>query len=324
MPRPNEGGNDARQTVRRSASEAGSWEEAFVAALEEDNLEELFSVLDSQKTAHAGTPRQAVKLKAVKLIERQYKDSQASLYKTGVAFARSENEGAQEIGLVVLAPLFDQNPAEVTEIVLGLADSENWEVREWAASALRRIIAGEFDAAFATIQAWAGHESPHVRRAVAVASAWAAKDLTEERCRLLLEVLAPLMEDDDPYVRKNMGAFAIGDSFLKAQPKLVAEWLGDVGANQRAQWNAAMALSSAEAANHFELLSKLLWALAADGRTVVRRATYRAVRNLAKRLPGEIVPLVASWKNDVQRSHVYERVWPKIEDLETQARPPAR
>ena len=324
MPRPNERGKDARQTVRRNASETGSWEEAFVAALEADDLEGLFSVLDSQKTAHAGTPRQAVKLKAVKLIERHYGGSLASLYKTGVAFARSRNEGAQEIGLVVLAPQFDRNPAEVTEIVLELADSENWEVREWAASALRRIIAGEFDAIFATLQAWAGHESPNLRRAVAVAGAWAAKDLTEERCRLMLEVLGPLMEDDDPYVRKNMGAYAIGDSFLKAQPKLVAAWLGMASENERSHWNVAMALSSAEAANHFELLSKLLWGLAADDRTVVRRATYRAVLNLAKRLPCEIVPLVASWKTDSQRSHVYLRVWPKIEDLETQARPSSR
>lgn len=323
MPRQKEGGKGARNRVGHNTREADLWQEAFVAALEQDDLEGLLSVLDGQKTAHAGTPRQAVKLKAAKLIEGHYAGSPASLYETGVAFARSENEGAQEIGLVVVAPLFDRNQVEVTEIILELADSENWEVREWAASALRRIIADDFDAIFATLRAWAGHESPNLRRAVAVASAWAAKDLMEERCRLLLDILAPLMEDDDPYVRKNMGAYAIGDSFLKAQPKLVAEWLGQVGANQRALWNVAMALSSAEAANHFELLSKLLRALAADGRTVVRRATYRAVLNLAKRLPGEIVPLVASWKNDSQRSHVYLRVWPKIEDLETQARPPA-
>lgn len=295
-----------------SKSEARSWQEAFEYALKEEDIEGLVSVLDSQKTAHAGTPRQAVKLKAVKLIEGHYDGSPASLYKTGFAFAQSENEGAQEIGLVVLAPLFDRNPAEVTEIVLELVDSENWEVREWAASALRRIIGGEFEAIYPTLTEWAAHESPNVRRAVAVASAWAAKDLTEDECRLLLDLLGPLMEDDDPYVRKNMGAYAIGDSFLKAQPRLVAEWLGQAGANERAQWNVAMALSSAEAAKQFDLLIEVLWKLAADERTVVRRATYKAVNNLAKRLPEEIVPLVASWKTDSQRSHVFIRVWPKL------------
>ena len=120
------------------------------------------------------------------------------------------------------------------------------------------------------------------------------------------------MEDDDPYVRKNMGAYAIGDSFLKAQPKLVAAWLGLVSANERAQWNVAMALSSAEAAKQFDLLVEVLWKVAADERTVVRRAAYRAFLNLSKRLPGEIVPLVASWETDSQRSHVYKRVWPKL------------
>ena len=156
-----------------SSNEAGSWREAFVAALEEEDLEGLFSVLDAQKTAHAGTPRQAVKLKAVKLIEGHYDGSPALLYATAAAFARSENEGAQEIGVMLLAPLYDRNPPEVREIVLELADSENWELREWAASALRRIIGDEFDAIFPTLQEWAGHESPNLRRAVAVASAWA-------------------------------------------------------------------------------------------------------------------------------------------------------
>ncbi len=297
---------------KSSANEANSWQETFVAALKEEELEGLFAVLDGQKTAHAGTPRQAVKLKAAKLIEGHYADSPALLYRTGVAFARSGNEGAQEIGLVLLAPLYDRNPPEVKEIVLALADSENWEVREWAASALRRIICADFEAVFPTIEELAGHESPNLRRAAAVASAWAAKDLTEDRCRRLLGILAALMEDDDPYVRKNMGAYAIGDSFLKAQPKLVAGWLGQVGANERAQWNVAMALSSAEAAKQFDLLIGVLRKLAADERTVVRRATYSAVSKLAKRLPGEIVPLVASWKTDSLRSHVYKRVWPKL------------
>ena len=295
-----------------SKNETSSWQEAFVAALREEDLEGLFSVLDAQRTAHAGTPRQAVKLKAAKLIEGHYDSSFDSLYETAVAFARSENEGAQEIGLVLLAPLYDRNPSEVKEIVHELTDSENWEVREWAASALRRMIVEEFAAVFPTLQEWAGHESPNLRRAVAVASAWAAKDLTQDRCRLLVEVVAPLMEDDDPYVRKNMGAYAIGDSFLKAQPKLVAEWLGLANANERAQWNVAMALSSAEAAKQFDLLIEVLWKVAADQRTVVRRATYKAVNNLAKRLPEKIVPLVASWKTDSQRSHVYMRVWPKL------------
>ena len=303
-----------------STNEASSWQKAFVAALREEDLDGLFSVLEAQRTAHAGTPRQAVKLKAAKLIEGHYDSSLASLYETAVAFARSENEGAQQIGLVLLGPLYERNRADVKEIVLQLVDSENWEVREWAASALRRIIVEEFSAIFPTLKEWAGHESPNVRRAVAVASAWAAKDLTEERCRLLLDILAPLMEDDDSYVRKNMGAYAIGDSFLKAQPKLVAEWLGLASANERAQWNVAMALSSAEAAKQFDLLIEVLWKVAADERTVVRRATYRAVNNIAKRLPEKIVPLVASWKTDSQRSHVYMRVWPKLGNWENQAR----
>ena len=312
MPRSNGQRKGARKGGERGAGGADSWQEALRTALERDDLHTAMSILDSQKTAHAGTPRQAVKVGAAKLIRARYEESPELLYGAGVAFARSDNEGAQEIGLVLLAPLYNHDRREVTEIALRLADSENWEVREWAASALRRIISEEFAAIFPTLREWAGHASPNVRRAVAVASGSASKECTRRECRLLLGILGPLLEDDDPYVRKNLGAFAIGDSFLKSQPALVAEWLGRASAAPRAQWNVAMALSSAEAARRFHLLSGLLWQLAADERSVVRRATYRAVLNLAKRIPEEIAPLVEGWETDPRRSHIYAHVQRKL------------
>ena len=154
--------------------------------------------------------------------------------------------------------------------------------------------------------------SPNVRRAAAVASGSAAGSCTEAECGLLLEALTPLLEDDDPYVRKNLGAFVVGGSFLKAQPALVAEWLGRASGHPRAQWNAAMALSSAEAAKHVGLLSELLHRMAADERTVVRRAVYKAVRSLGKRAPEAIVPMVEVWRDDPARSHVYDQVKGKM------------
>ena len=128
----------------------------------------------------------------------------------------------------------------------------------------------------------------------------------------MLEALTPLLEDDDPYVRKNLGAFAIGDSLMKEQPALVAEWLGRASSHARAQWNVAMALSSAEAAKHFDLLADLLWQLAADSRNVVRRATYKAVLSLAKRVPEEMSALLEAWKEDPARSHVSDHVNAKL------------
>ena len=306
---------------RRNAGEGGlimatrkgsSWRDDFLAGIEKDSCAEAIAVLDSQKTAHAGTPRQAVKLQAAKVMSRHFGEGTVGLYEAATAFAGSESEGAQEVGLVLLGPMFERNPAEVTDFIFRLADSENWEVREWAASALRRVISENFAAIFPTVREWAKHDSPNVRRAAAVASGSAAGRCTEEECRLLLEALTPLLEDDDPYVRKNFGAFAIGDSFLKAQPALVAGWLGRASSRPRAQWNAAMALSTAEAANHLELLSGLANQLAADERTVVRRAVYRAFLNLAKRIPEEVIPMAEAWKDDPARCHVYFHLQEKM------------
>ena len=69
---------------------------------------------------------------------------------------------------------------------------------------------------------------------------------------------------------------------------------------------------SEEAAKHFDLLLELLWKVAADDRTVVRRAVYRAVLNLAKRIPEKITALVEAWEEDSQRSHVCVQVKPKL------------
>ena len=73
-----------------------------------------------------------------------------------------------------------------------------------------------------------------------------------------------------------------------------------------------MALTAAEAANCLALLSGLLDQLAADERTVVRRAVYKAVLNLAKRTPEEVLPKIAAWKDDPARFHVYDHVKKKM------------
>lgn len=304
--------NEDLSEQNRPKGESDSWKDGFLAAIGREDFSEAILVLDSQKTSHAGTPRQAIKLQAAKMMGSQYGESSAALYSAAKEFANSESEGAQEVGLVLIGQLYGHNPPEVAETVLLLADSENWEVREWAASALRRIVSGNFTAILPTIRAWSEHRSANVRRAVVVACGSAAGSCTDEECRQMLDILTPLLEDDDPYVRKNLGAFAIGDSFLKAQPGQVAEWLGRASSHPRAQWNVAMALSAAEAAKHFELLSDLLWKLATDDRNVVRRATYRAVLNLAKRIPEKIYPLLEEWKEDTQRTHVHSHVESKL------------
>ena len=133
-----------------------SWREGFQSAVERGELAEAISVLDGEKSSHAGTPRQAVKLEAAKVMGQHYRDSKAALYDAAMVFARSESGGAQEVGLVLLGQLFAHNPGGVTGTICGLADSENWEVREWAASALRRVISENFGAVYPTVRGVGG------------------------------------------------------------------------------------------------------------------------------------------------------------------------
>jgi hypothetical protein len=289
--------------------ERTAWRDAFADALGREDMAGMVAALRERATAHAGTPPGAIKEQALRLIERRLRTDPDARLRIGLALASSGDDGAKEVALGVLAPLYTQAPEAVSRTLLALADDASWEVREWAAGAISAIVPEAFDAFYPTLRAWAAHRSPNVRRAVAVGAGGAARQCDAACCARLLDLLEPLLADPDSYVGRNLGAFAIGDGLLRAQPELVAEWLERVSWQEqpRVRWNVAQALSSAAAGSRAALLLPALAVLATDERPEVRDAVTTAAASLAKRAPEVVLPLLESWRSDPLRAPVAAR-----------------
>jgi 3-methyladenine DNA glycosylase AlkD len=302
--------------------EVQSWKDDFFLAIQQNDLRKAISIIDAQRTPHAGTPPKAVKMQAVRLIQACDQDNPEALFALAIAFSQAGSDGAKEIALKLLPPFYHLHSKAVCDCVLALSDDPNWEVREWAASALGSIITIAFEMVYPTLKQWKEHESPNVRRAVVVSIGSAARNCNQEQCSLLLEVLEPLLADTHPYVSKNLGPFAIGDSLLRYHPILVADWLNKAlhNENEQARWNIAMVMSAAESARHFPLLRDLLSQLATDTRPFVRRAVCKAFRKLGQRIPEELLPLLEEWKADPERASISAEVLPVLESYTTARR----
>lgn len=261
-----------------------TWISTFDACLAADDLDGAIRCLDALKTGHAGTPPQAVKDVAITRLRNAYGTDSARIRGIGLALAASENPTAKEIGISLLARVYDTAPVSIQEQFLRTGDDLNWEVREWAASALAHVISGHFELALPQVREWAMHPSPNVRRMVVVAAGYAMRDCTAAQSQGLLDLLTPLMADPDPYVGKNFGAFALGGYAVRYRPELVVAWTNALDLDdERTAWNLAMMFTTAEGAKAAALFPDVLARLARDERTRVKSAVRKATANLSKR-----------------------------------------
>lgn len=271
-----------------SRSDVG-WKQLFGAAILDRDVHRVVAIMDSLKTDHAGTPRQAVKDAAARLVEHTFAPDPDRVYEIGMAFVTTGNAATKEIGIALLPPFYAAHEAEVNEQFLRVGDDANWEVREWAASALAYVVVAHFDLVHSRLREWSNHPSPNVRRLVVVAAGYATRDCTSIQCKHLLDVLTPLMADTNAYVSKNLGAFALGSYAVRYQHELVAEWATGLDLdNEQIAWSLAMIFTTAEGAKHLDALQELFLSLVRDDRKKVQRAVKKALSNLEKRAPGKL------------------------------------
>lgn len=229
------------------------WTDEFTAAIQDRDMDRVIAIMDGLKTGHAGTPRQVVKDAAARLVEQTFMTEPDRVYETGMALVTSENAAAKEIGIALLPPFYATLASEINVQFLRVSDDDNWEVREWAASALAHVIAGHFDIVYPHLWEWSAHPSANVRRMVVVAVGYATRDCASAQCERLLDVLTPLMADTDPYISKNLGAFALGSYAIRYQDEVVAQWAAGLDRrDEQTAWNLAMMFTTAEVVKHLD------------------------------------------------------------------------
>jgi 3-methyladenine DNA glycosylase AlkD len=279
------------------------WLPSFTAAVTTRDMPGALAVMEARATAHAGTPKSAAKLAASKEIMRAAGDDAKALAAWCRWLAKQPGPTAKELLCVLLPTYYPHAPKQALGWLQKLSDDENWEVREWAASALGELLDAHFDALYPTAQAWVLHESQFVRRAVVVGAKYAAQKRHPERASALLDLIEPLVTDRAEEVRRNLGPFAVGDGYLRSYPKetlaSVRRWARSD--DEQSRWNAAMVFAAAQAQHHVDEALAVLSDLARDQRRYVWMAVSSALRNLVKRAPGRVVPEIETWLKDERR-----------------------
>jgi len=297
------------QTVTRPAAE---WRAAMDEVVRRGDPGALVAALEKEKKS-SGTPPGRVKSAAVRAI-LDTSDGPSDAYRWARELARMGEASARDLAAMIIAalipPMKPHKDEELERLVLRLADDEHWETRESAAGILARALSSDFEGSYAMLSRWTRHPSENARRAVAVGVKLAAKERAPGRGTRYLDLIEPLLGDRAPYVRKNLGPFAIGDALLRYYPRetldRLTRWADEEP--EEVRWNVAMVFSAAEGAKHAADALRILERLATDERRFVRRAVASALKKLAKRRPDEVIPVLRGWTDDCRRKELAEAV----------------
>ncbi|MFC1571979.1 HEAT repeat domain-containing protein [Candidatus Eisenbacteria bacterium] len=273
-------------------------------AMESDELEVLVACLVAVSRRRAPSEGESLKGYIFKRLLSRVLDSgeRRKLWPvTRLSAARPEVE-ARQMCSVLLDAYWRDHRKEVERLTLNLARDEDREVRQYAAGTMARIIRGGFRSRLRYLQGWSRHPDPSVRRQVLIATVGVADPEHPERAKALLDLLEPHLSDRDPYVRRNLGPFALGQGLLQAYPEATLvrfqEWLKSE--DEVVRWNLAMGLAAAVAVSEWKAALEVLRVLAADQRRFVWGAASAALGNLANHRSREVGPVLRRWMRDPQ------------------------
>lgn len=182
--------------------------------------------------------------------------------------------------------------AELLQRIRAMADDADWTVRESAAGEIKCINDKQFATYVPVWREWVKDPNPNIRRAVEVG----LLRIPKAHYREAFELLVPLLSDDNPYVRKNCGPFALSavacrnpeDAFRRFAELIRSE-------DQNVRWNVAMCLGVMFGVRYPQQSIALLKILAHDERRFVWRAVASSLIKLLRRFP-EYKDEVYSWK----------------------------
>ncbi|MBD3235527.1 MAG: hypothetical protein GF330_02350 [Candidatus Eisenbacteria bacterium] len=277
--------------------------ERLARALESDNVELLISGLVQVARRRPPSEAEAVKAFLFQELLREMTRGAPARRKlwswTRLCAARPETE-AREIACAVLDRFWKERRKDVERLTLNLARDEHWEVRQYAAGTMARIVCRNFRLNQRYLQRWSRHADPSVRRQVVMATVAIADAEHPERAKPLLALLEAHLADRDPFIRRNLGPYALGQGMLAAYPEETFEQFREWSASddEIVRWNLAMAFTSPVAPLHAERSMEILRCLACDPRRFVWSAAALALRNLVHHQPQRIGPVLKDWMEE--------------------------
>ncbi|MBB6454325.1 3-methyladenine DNA glycosylase AlkD [Salirhabdus euzebyi] len=267
------------------------WLKQFIEKVEIEPQKSL-ELLKVHGVGARGTPKSAIKLKAIEAIINHF--ANLKILQIANSFIGLEDDTAKEISAHLLAEVYLREPECISNKLKRLADDDNWEVREWVASAVGSIVTNHFSSFHTEALNWANDTSPNVRRAIAVAVKYASKTRNEHFAEPFLDIVEMLLTDSNTYVKKNLGPFVLGDGLLKYFPEFfltrLEKWI-EID-NEHARWNIAKVFSAAEGIKYVQHAEHVLKVLANDERVIVKRA-FQSTLNQIKQKDREAFERIA-------------------------------
>src|ERR1700674_4213330 len=313
-PAPHRDPQDMSPATR--ADDLGTVEEgplsAILAALARDDPGGVVTALDGQ--LHQGRPGSPAALR--QQVGERLATALAEQTGRGTrwidALATPPPPTRRQVACLLLAGRYPEDPTGVLRTAELLADDPHWEVREAAGGLLGTLLDRDFARIRGRLEVLRSSRSENLRRSVVQAVKYAARRDKPERVPHLLALLQPLMRDEEPYVRRNLGQSAIGDGLLRVDPKetlkSLREWSHD--RDQIVRWNVAMAFSSAIGSFHWPAAKSILERLAKGPEPLVRNAVAKAMRRCRQRYTDEVEETRLRWLKDRDRAATAELVGP--------------
>lgn len=242
---------------------------------------------------------------AIKRIAHLAPGDETLLEQTARWAARPE-PAARHVACGLLTENYSSDPDGTCELLLQLADDADWTVRESAGDACGRLLQRDFSRMTEVLHNWREHPSENVRRAVAIAAMKAGKTRRLEWAEPLLKLIEPLLADRHPYMRRNLGPFALGSALLCYYPDTTFEYLikWSTSNDEQVLWNVAMAFSASGGPPLAKKALIILRKLSLDERRYVWRAVASAMWKLGRKKPEIVRPELTRWLEDERRVDV--------------------
>lgn len=254
----------------------------LITAVSNMNIKVIRQLIAEQpKKERTNTPSAGIKVQFIKLIKEHASNPQA-VFKIGKDLYETSSDTELEIGIILLADSYEVKKDYIQKALYAGAISEHWEVREWAAEAIAIVLIKDYKGFICVLKEWITEDYGFLRRAVAVGVRYASKTIDPQYAEEILDLTEPLLADKDEYVRKNLGAYTIGDGLLKHYPtnvlKRLNHWSKEL--DEQVRWNVAMTFTSAVSTKYAAEGLEILKGMEDDERPYVKRAVQKAKRNL--------------------------------------------
>ncbi|CAG7639386.1 hypothetical protein PAESOLCIP111_04030 [Paenibacillus solanacearum] len=261
------------------------WEEEIASAAKNGSIQDLLAQIGNELAELEGTPRQALQHHAVQYIETALDYDSDRLVILAESLSAAGQELGEELAVFILSVHYGGDADRAADLLQRLASSGHAAVRDWAAKACGAVLAKHFALFYPVLETWTRHDTPYVRRSVVAAVQLASNAKNPAWGPLLLDLLEPLLRDNDPVVRKEFAPRTWSGLLRYYADEVEArlmQWAVDEARQVRR--HAARLFSAPEAAPHVHRLSPALRILLRDESAAVQKAAVSALLQLSKRI----------------------------------------